>query len=162
MGTGPRMGCWRTSLPRPRPISRGLALTKPLIVFTPSPFLRHRYGPSLTLCFPCPPPSITMASWWRRLQPHACLPASRSSWSAPGKSPLSNSPDTPGPAATPPHNILGTLAMQGVLDPQHPVEPQPWRRSRTGDGVSRPLGPAGQGWGLDGNQCLQVICVKTL
>lgn len=50
------MGCWRTSLPRPRPISRGLALTKPLIVFTPSPFLRHRYGPSLTLCSPCPPP----------------------------------------------------------------------------------------------------------
>lgn len=31
-----------------------------------------------------------------------------------------------------------------------------------GDGFSYLPGPSGQGWGLDRNQCLQVICVKTL
>lgn len=68
--------------------------------------------PSLCALFS---PSTTTALWWRRQQLHAFPPACHSPFPTPGKGLL---PDTLWASSCPPHLMLGTLATQGILDPQ--------------------------------------------
>lgn len=92
------------------------------------------------------PRSTTTASWWRKQQLRACPPACHSPLPAPGKSPL---PDTPWTGSGLPHLMLGTLATQGVLDPQ-PCRAVSLKEGGTwllGDEVSCP-GPCRAGVGV--------------
>lgn len=151
------MGCWGSPhfLATPVSPSHTPSLAKSPNCLPSSPFLRHYYGPSLTVfSLPTPaPPSITTASWWRRLQLHACPPVSRSSSSAPGKARCPAPLTHPRTGSYPTLQHLGNLGGAGLSRLSHPVEPQPWRRSKTcllGDGVSglpRPRALQGRGGG---------------
>lgn len=128
------MGCWGNPhfLATPVSPSHTPSLAKSPNCLPSSPFLRYYYGPSLTvfsLSTPAPP-SITTASWWRRLQLHACPPVSRSSSSAPGKARCPAPLTHPRTGSYPTLQHLGNLGGAGLSRLSHPWNHSPGEGAR--------------------------------